>query len=310
MNKITIKTFWFLCVGLSMIFLNQPTVTAKEITINSEEQLEFVLILIQKDHYEEAVYELQRFMFFFPSDPHVPRVIFLMGLCQVQLRRFDEARKTLLQVIRSYPEDSVAVKALFLIGESHYRQGAPEKAEPYFTKVIENYPKSDLRNLALYRLGWTQMDLSRWEEASEFFKKVESTSPFYVSSQALARASLEGDMLPQKDPTTAGALAVLPGLGHLYVGRKRDATIAFVLNGLCIWAAVEAFRQDHYALGGILTFIEIGFYSGNIYSAVNVAHKHNRQVKKRFLNSLGDRLDINLLAGRQNPLGFAITWRF
>jgi hypothetical protein len=69
------------------------------------------------------------------------------------------------------------------------------------------------------------------------------------------------------------------------------------VNGLFIWAAVQAFQSDQDVLGGILTFIELGFYSGNIYSAVNAAHKYNRKVRNDFRGNLKDRLDLNLFAG-------------
>jgi hypothetical protein len=39
-------------------------------------------------------------------------------------------------------------------------------------------------------------------------------------------------------------------------------------------------------VGGILTFFELGWYSGNIYSAVSSAHKYNRERKKEYLDLL------------------------
>ena len=72
--------------------------------------------------------------------------------------------------------------------------------------------------------------------------------------------------------------------GHLYSERYRDAAVAFVLNGAFIWGMVEAFQHKNYAVGGILTFFELGWYSGNIYSAVSSAHKYNRNKKKEYLD--------------------------
>ena len=46
-----------------------------------------------------------------------------------------------------------------------------------------------------------------------------------------------------------------------------------------IIAAWEAFDNDNEALGSLLTLFEIGFYTGNIYSAVNAAHKYNKKQK-------------------------------
>jgi len=81
-------------------------------------------------------------------------------------------------------------------------------------------------------------------------------------------------------------LAIIPGAGHLYCERKKDALISFLLNGAMIYAAYEAFDHDLDVIGGIITFFELGFYSGNIYSAVNSAHKYNRNEKSKFLDYL------------------------
>jgi hypothetical protein len=49
---------------------------------------------------------------------------------------------------------------------------------------------------------------------------------------------------------------------------------------------VEAFDQKNYVVGGILTFFELGWYSGNIYSAVSSAHKYNQRKKQEYIDHL------------------------
>ena len=63
-------------------------------------------------------------------------------------------------------------------------------------------------------------------------------------------------------------------------------------------------------LGGILTFIELGFYSGNIYSAVNAAHKYNRKLQNDFRENLKDRLDLNLFTAGKGQMGLTLTFQF
>ena len=173
------------------------------------------------------------------------------------------------------------------------------------------YPSSQLKNAARYRLGWTRMQENKWREASEDFKKVEMGGPLYAKAKYLSAESLKGELLPYKDPVYAGVMAgIIPGLGHVYVSRYKDALVAFLLNGLFIWATIESFHQDHNVLGGILAFFELGWYAGNIYSAVNVTHKWNRKVKDDFRKGLKDRLDLHLLTSKKGPTGLALTFRF
>jgi hypothetical protein len=138
---------------------------------------------------------------------------------------------------------------------------------------------------------------------------VEKGSPLYSNSQDLAKLSLKGEMLPYKEPATAGALAILPGLGHLYCERPKDALVAFLLNGLTVWAAIEAFDEDLQVLGSLLLLLEVGWYAGNIYSAVNCAHKYNRKVRNDFRRSLPDRLNLSLYTTR-GGLGLALRMNF
>ncbi len=105
--------------------------------------------------------------------------------------------------------------------------------------------------------------------------------------------------LPKKSPAVAGSLAaILPGAGHLYTERPRDALVAFLLNGAFIVAAVELFRHDNYWAGGIVTFFEVGWYAGNIYSAVSSAHKYNKKVQDDYLEQLRNQEGVSGQGGR------------
>jgi hypothetical protein len=261
-------------------------------------------------HYTRAIAEFERFIHFFPGDTRVPRARLLIGMCYLNDRRYEEAREIFYPFITSEPDSPLSAKAVFLMGESYYQQGISKEAEYYFVQVMEMYPESDLKNAALYRLGWTRMRQNKWSEASAVFKTIEKDSLFYESSRELAAQSLNGEELPEKIPAYAGTLAIIPGLGHVYVSRYRDAMVSFLVNGLFIWAAVQAFHSDQDVLGGILTFVELGFYTGNIYSAVNAAHKHNRKLQNDFRESLQDSLDLNLFTAEKGQLGLTLTFQF
>jgi hypothetical protein len=205
----------------------------------------------------------------------------------------------------------VGGKALFLIGESYYEEGLMEEAERYFKKVIEASPGLEMKNKALYRLGWKRLRQDKWEEASKTFMKVKEESPLYAHSRDLSEISLKGNTLPYKNPTTAGVLSgVLPGLGHAYCGRYKDGTVALLLNGLTIWAGLEAFDEDLDVLGGALMFLELGWYSGTIYSAVNSAHKYNRKVRNDFRMNLTERINLGLFSTTDGSPGVALEMDF
>jgi TM2 domain-containing membrane protein YozV len=112
-------------------------------------------------------------------------------------------------------------------------------------------------------------------------------------AQQLATEVAEGSQHPKKSPLLAGALStLLPGAGQLYNGRPGDALLTFLLNGLFIAGTIEAIQHDQLAIAGVLGFFEAGWYSGNVYSAVNGAHKYNRHADEILLQDLERRFRI------------------
>jgi len=302
---------FFLLLLASVILWAATPAFSEQIVIDADGQFEFASSFMDRGDYGRAISEFERFIYFFPNERRVSLSRQLIGLCYLDSGKYEDARKVFAQTFRADPDSPMAKKALFLTGETYYQEGVFHKAENIFDEVLKRYPSDSLRNKALYRLGWTRMQENRWREASDDFKKVETESPLYEKARRLSLESLKGEALPYKDPTTAGVMAaILPGLGHAYVSRYKDAVVAFLLNGLFIWATVESFHQDHNVLGGILAFFEVGWYSGNIYSAVNVTHKWNRKVRDDFRKGLFENVDFRLLSSGKMPAGLLVSFKF
>jgi hypothetical protein len=89
-----------------------------------------------------------------------------------------------------------------------------------------------------------------------------------------------------------------------------DAAVSFMLNGLFIWATVEAFQNDNNVTGGILLFFESGWYLGNIYNAAGSAHKYNRRAEQDFLDRLSNRYSLSYIRDGRGTSLLAVTMRF
>jgi hypothetical protein len=91
----------------------------------------------------------------------------------------------------------------------------------------------------------------------------------------------------EKSPQLAGVLSgILPGAGHLYVGKSLHALGAFVLNGLFLTGAAYAFHEGLEATAGIVLFFEIGWYLGTINSAMQAARQVNQNARNAFAEHL------------------------
>jgi hypothetical protein len=273
--------------------------------------LNFVLHLIDKNEYDLALLEIERFIHTHPLSPVIPKARLLSGFCHMEAGRLEKAIKILEELAATCPDAGISHRALFLTAECLFRQGKLKEAQYYFESLSTGEAEPQIKTAALYRLGWTKMKGDDWKEASRIFLSMEGEDGLSSDARLMAHELLKADRLPLKDPELAGVLAgALPGMGHLYVGRYRDAATAFVLNAVFILAAVEAFREDQEVLGGILGFLEIGWYAGNIYSAVNAAHKHNRRIRDDFRGRFMDRLMLKPLLSRDGLTGIGFSFLY
>jgi hypothetical protein len=170
---------------------------------------------------------------------------------------------------------------------------------------------SDNRVKAFYRAGWVLLETGQWEKARWYFQQITKDHQARYRVMDLNTALADATKIPQKSPALAGTLSVIPGGGYLYCNRPKDALMAFLLNGGLIWAAVEAFHNKSPALGTVISFVEAGFYAGNIYGGISSAHKYNERQKKKFIDGLRENTRISLSGSMETPrLGILLQKSF
>ncbi len=218
-----------------------------------EGALSFAEVLLSAGESFRAVTEYQRFLHHFPTHPEQDRAWKGMGVAYAQAGRWEEAAACFG---RLPPEDD----SRRLLGAALYQGQRYGDAAGLLLANPEGEAEATLGTLAVLREGLTELPAGARQDLIDEFQG-----------------------LPRKRPATAGTLAaVVPGAGHLYCGRPRDAAVAFVLNAAFIWGTYEAARREEWALAGVLGAFELGWYSGNVVSAVNAAHKWNRREEGQF----------------------------
>jgi len=95
-------------------------------------------------------------------------------------------------------------------------------------------------------------------------------------AKALLKALQDRENLPQKNPLLAFVLALVPGMGHFYLGQWAVGITALLWNGLFIAGALDAWIQRSWGVAIILTLLELTFYAGSVFGAVSGAFKYNR----------------------------------
>ncbi len=167
---------------------------------------------------------------------------------------------------------------LFLLFEAESRYQLGDLADA--RRKLEPLTAGPYGPHATYRLAWVDLRLGNPEAAAATLDTL-AGGPLGDPAEGLAEELRGWEPLPTRNPRAAGVLsAVLPGAGQLYVGERRDALTAFVMNAALL-GTTSAFlwRRNWYAAGasGLAT---AGFYAGNIFSAVNAAHRRNRRLER------------------------------
>jgi tetratricopeptide (TPR) repeat protein len=299
-----LSVVFFITIGQ---FISAPVAPAAD---TSSRQFDFAESLFGEGDYYRSISEYKRFMFYFPNDGRVEKAFFRIGESYYRAKRWTEAIDSMKAFIIRYPQSPMMKEALWLKGLSEKNLKRYDEALSTF-QMIADQDSGEWRNRAIYQVALVYVDRGEWDQAHDVFVKIPKGSFLFSSANQFASGLEKVKDLPAKSPVVAGSLAaVLPGAGHLYTERPRDALVAFLLNGAFIVAAVELFRHENYVAGGIVTFFELGWYGGNIYSAVGSAHKYNRQVQDEYIRQLKEKDDVSIQRSHSGVQGKYLMYSF
>ncbi|MBF0296561.1 MAG: tetratricopeptide repeat protein [Magnetococcales bacterium] len=218
----------------------------------------------------------------------------------------DAALRAFSELGAAYPKSPLIPQALFQMGQVYERSGAVGEAKQRYQRLAGMGMDTEFSALSRLRLAWLALRRPGEEtKAREHLQAV--THPKYADQ---AKGMLKGvealPNLPYKTPWLAGTMsAVLPGAGHLYAERPRDAGFAFLSNGLLLAGTVQAFSKGITGLGAALSAVELGWYSGTIFSAVNLTHKYNQRLREDHLGNVAGSLPRG-----DNAVGVEMEWRY
>lgn len=302
-----------ICLHLfgAAVFPHRACAESTKPGFTADQLLQFADQLLQEGEYFRAITEFRRFRFDYPEDPRQAMALFRIGQALYRGQQYQKALQIFRDVVRTYPESLYGRQALLWQGESLIQQTRYGEAERAYTTYIERHADASAA-YAQYQRSWTLLYRRQWRAATSELQQVPDSSPIYPAAQQLALEAQAGSQQPKKSPFLAGTLSTfLPGAGQIYNGRRGDAVLTFLLNGLFIAGTIQAIQHDQLAVAGVLGFFEAGWYGGNVYSAVNGAHKHNRRADEVLLQELERRFqtpppDIP----QMQPIGLKLSFRF
>jgi tetratricopeptide (TPR) repeat protein len=231
----------------------------------------------QGDYYR-AIGEFKRFLYFCPQDSLAGEAFRSVGLCLFLAQRYDDVIAWQLSDTSrgSQPENDL------IVGHSCFRVGAYEQALPVLTRAADNSADQLLASQASYLAGLSAVRLEKFDVAGNLLRDVKSVSPYYNKAVGYAGVLGQARIPHPKSARRAGLLAIVPGLGYAYSGHYQTALASALINGLLIWATVDAFRDEDHAEGAITSVFALGFYLGNISGSMSSAKRYNDYRHREF----------------------------
>ena len=271
-----------LSLNLILAISAQAQETKPPVDLPAEQVLEFADYLFSQQEYFRAIGEYERFLFLYPDNLQAPDAALRIVQCYFRGKRWQQAVGAADSLLHRYPMSSLKWETRFLKAHSFEEMGRGEEAREVYRSVITDRPGGPLESEAWYHIGLSYAKEGRWLEADEALRQVGSGDSLYGATKEVQEIIAEESQAKLKSPALAGLLAaILPGAGHFYCERPRDGAIALVFTGAFAFATYEAFDEDHEGVGVALAVITAAFYGGNIFSAVNVAHKYNDREERR-----------------------------
>lgn len=131
------------------------------------------------------------------------------------------------------------------------------------------------------RLSLADLEATRhdFKKATAHLDALPDNSPYAQEAREIADL-LREIRLPKKSPALAGALSIVPGLGHFYLGEWSNGILAMAWNGIFIYGLVDSILSKRYGQAALIGLLESIWYGGTIFGAIAGAHRFNRDARQ------------------------------
>ncbi len=247
--------------------------------------------LYDRNWFDAAWLEYERVAHRLDQGPEADRARLMAGASLWEMgREADAADHFAVMAGRVDP----ALAPLFRLceAESRYQLGDLADGERKLEALL--LAPGDYAPQATYRLAWIDLRQGEPEAAATRLDGI-AGGEMGDPAEGMAEELRGWEPLPLRDPRVAGVLSgVLPGAGQLYVGEPRDALTAFVVNGLLMGATATLVWRKNWFAAGATGLATAGFYAGNIFSAVNAAHRRNRRLERARMAQISADWELHL----------------
>ena len=266
--------------------------TARYYDLRGKEIRQFAADLFIAGEYFRAITEARRYISLFPEGPGTEEMARRVGDAYLMSHEWAEAIVSYDDFLMKFPKSPQAGAAIFYKAIALLKQENAAEAERLFQLVLSGADLQKKGEAARWEI-LLLIRQNRFDEAERRMKDQMVRPEIEKEAGMIEEMIKEKKTTRYKSPETAGVLsALLPGSGQFYNERYQDGVYSFLLNTLFILGAYKSYDQGNYALGGLLSLFEIGWYAGGIYGAVGGAHKYNNKIDEDLFRNGVRRLNL------------------
>jgi len=247
--------------------------------------LRFADHLFGDGDYYRAITEYRRYLWQSQGrGDEAPRAALAIGEALLRGEQWDAAGRQLDGVASRTADMELRRVALFGAARAYLEDGRPELAKPRFRLLVADLEaEAGLQQQSRFLLAWGHFDAGELDKARELFQSIAlSDSPHAANARGVVEAIDKKGELDTKDPLVAALLSIIPGGGHMYLGQWGTGVTSLAWNTLFIVAAVSAWLTGDWGVAAVLTFAELGWYSGSMFGAISGAFRHNRDAVRNW----------------------------
>jgi len=285
-----VKLCFIIVVALIMVFSTEPVL--------SDEALKVADGLLEQGHYDQAITEYKRFVFFNPENERASYAFYKIGLAYRAGRNWQGSIDAFKASVRTAGDAEMANEQRLVLATTLIASGNYSLARLELLRIIEFSGEASLRAKARYFDGIAALYMFDWDAVERAF------GDFYSESSEGRMANRVGQISPvllearqsYKSAGLAGFLStLLPGLGQIYAGDWRDGLNALAINAVGIGLLANAVYHKDYTNAALVSSISMRYYMGNRYRAQVDVRKHNESMDRQ------NAMEILNLVGQDEP---------
>jgi tetratricopeptide (TPR) repeat protein len=150
----------FFCLGMSPPVIDQIETAILQKDFKTAEKMSGVLL-------EQSTLE--------SGDRH--KVVYYLGISQLNLDKYRSARETFQGLIRENPESAWRDKAFLGVYNAHFLNGEYKEALASLERLLDASPQSEFLSLIHLKIARAHLKLARWGEAGKHLRIVVENFP-------------------------------------------------------------------------------------------------------------------------------------